>query len=135
MRFMVIVKSVETGTPPPQALMDAIGALGVEATEAGVMGEVGGLMPTAAGAEVRISGGSVSVTDGPFSEAKEVIGGFAIYDVASREEAVAWTERFMDLHRKHWPGWEGVSEIRQMYATDCRDANAPFQETQARETA
>ncbi|MEP0322666.1 YciI family protein, partial [Bauldia litoralis] len=89
----------------------------------------------AAGAEVRISGGTVSVTDGPFSEAKEVIGGFAIYDVASREEAVAWTERFMDLHRKHWPGWEGVSEIRQMYATDCQDANAPFQETPARETA
>ena len=125
MRFMVIVKSAEMGATPPPALMEAINALGAEATEAGVMVQVGGLMPTATGAEVRISGGSVSVTDGPFSEAKEVIGGFAIYDVASREEAVAWTERFMDLHRQHWAGWEGVSEIRQMYPTDCRDSNNP----------
>ncbi len=105
--------------------MEAINELGAEATEAGVMVQVGGLMPTATGAEVRISDGGVSVTDGPFSEAKEVIGGFAIYDVASREEAVAWTERFMDLHRRHWAGWEGASEIRQMYPTDCRDSNNP----------
>ena len=82
MRFMTLVKSAETSTPPPQALMDAIGKLGAEAAG---------------------------------TEAKEVIGGFAVYAVTSKEEALDWTRRFMALHQEHWKGWEGEVELRQMY--------------------
>jgi hypothetical protein len=75
----------------------------------------GGLRPTVQGARVRISDGKLSVTDGPFTEAKEVIGGFAQFELKSREEAIESAVRFMELHRKHWPGWEGETEIRVMY--------------------
>jgi hypothetical protein len=115
MRFMTLVKSAETSAPPPQALMDAIGKLGAEAAGTGVMVEMGGLLPTAMGARVRLAGGKLTVTDGPFTEAKEVIGGFAVYAVTSKEEAIEWTRRFMALHQEHWKGWEGEVELRQMY--------------------
>ena len=77
MRFMTMVKAPEKSPlgPPPKALMEAIGKLGEEAAKAGVMVEMGGLLPTAMGARLRLSGGKLTVTDGPFSEAKEVIGG------------------------------------------------------------
>jgi hypothetical protein len=112
---MVMVKSSEKSGPPPKSLMDAIANLGVEAGKAGVMVEMGGLMPTAAGARVRVAGGTMTLTDGPFTEAKEVVGGFAVYDVKTKEDAIFWTKRFMQLHLDHWPGWEGESEIRQMF--------------------
>lgn len=115
MRFMTIVKSAETAARPPQALMDAIRQLGAEAAGSGVMVEMGGLLPTAMGARLRLAGGKVAVTDGPFSEAKEVIGGYAVYSVKSRDEAIEWTRRFLELHTRHWPGWEGEVEIRQMF--------------------
>jgi hypothetical protein len=113
MRFMTIVKAREPITPPPpQALMDAVGRLGEEASKQGGMG---GLMPTAKGARARLVGGKITVIDGPFSEAKEVIGGFAIYDVASKQEAIEWTRRFLQLHIEHWKGGEIEEEVRQMY--------------------
>ncbi len=115
MRFMTLVKSAETSAPPPQALMDAIGKLGQEAAGKGVMVEMGGLLPTAMGARVRLAGGRLTMTDGPFTEAKEVIGGYAVYAVKSREEALEWTRRFMALHQEHWKGWEGEVELRQLY--------------------
>jgi hypothetical protein len=115
MRFMTLVKSAETSTPPPQALMDAIGKLGAEAAGKGVMVEMGGLLPTAMGARVRLARGRLTVTDGPFTEAKEVIGGYAVYAVKSKEEALEWTRRFMALHQEHWKGWEGEVELRQLY--------------------
>jgi hypothetical protein len=72
---------------------------------------------------VRQSRGKLTVTDGPFSEAKEVIGGYAVFDVATKEEAMALTMRFMELHLKHWPEWEGESEVRQMFeGNGCPDA-------------
>jgi hypothetical protein len=115
MRFMTLVKSAETSAPPPQALMDAIGKLGEEAARKGVMVEMGGLLPTAMGARVRLAGGRLTVTDGPFTEAKEVIGGYAVYAVKSKAEALEWTRRFMALHQEHWKGWEGEVELRQLY--------------------
>jgi hypothetical protein len=116
MRFMNIVRTTENSPlgPPPKALMDAIDKLGEEATKAGVFVETGGLMPSAAGARLRLTGGKLTVTDGPFSEAKEVIGGFAVFDVKSKAEAVEWARRFMNLHTQHWPGWEGEAEVRQL---------------------
>ena len=115
MKFMTMVKSSEKSGPPPQALMSAIAKLGEEAGRKGVMVQMGGLMPTPFGARVRVAGGTISVTDGPFTEAKEVIGGFAVYDVPSKEEAIYWTRRFMEVHQEHWPEWEGETEIRQLY--------------------
>jgi hypothetical protein len=110
-----MVKSAEAAGPPPGPLMAAIARLGEEAMQAGVMVEMGGLLPTAMGTRVRLSGGRLTVTDGPFIETKEAIGGYAVYDVKSKEEAIKWTTRFMELHKEHWPGWEGESELRQMF--------------------
>jgi hypothetical protein len=117
MRFMTLVKSAEKlrSGPPPKELIEAIGKLGEEATKAGAMVDMGGLMPSTEGARVVLSGsGKVTVVDGPFTEAKEVVGGYAVFNVRSKEEAIAWSTRFMDLHKQHWKGWEGEIELRQM---------------------
>jgi hypothetical protein len=79
-----------------------------------VMVEGVGLHPTSAGARVRLADGNLSVTDGPFTEAKEVVGGFAIFDAPSKAEMLKWTQRFMALHKAHLPGWEGECEVRQI---------------------
>lgn len=117
MRFMMIVKHPENQGPPPKALMDAIGKLAEEGTKSGTMVGQGGLKPTALGASVRLSGGRVAVIDGPFTEAKEVIGGYAQFEFKSKEEAIEAAVQFMELHAKYWPGWEGVTEVRQMYGS------------------
>jgi hypothetical protein len=115
MKFMTMVSSDETVTPPPPALFAAIMQLGADATKAGVLVEQGGLMRSGSGARVRISKGRIKVTDGPFSESKEVIGGYAVYEVQSKEEVLEWTRRFMQIHIDNWPGWEGVAEVRQIF--------------------
>jgi hypothetical protein len=115
MRFMTIVKSAENAGPPPQALMDAIAKLGEEAARAGTLVEMGGLFPTAMGVRVRLSKGQLTVTDGPFTEAKEVVGGYAVHELKSKDEAIEAAMRFMELHKKHWPGWEGETEVRQIF--------------------
>jgi hypothetical protein len=115
MRFMTMVKSSESSGMPPRELMEAIAKLGEEAARAGTMVEMGGLYPTSHGTRVRVSKGEVRITDGPFTEAKEVVGGYAVYDLRTKAEAVEWTRRFMELHVKHWPGWEGETELRQIF--------------------
>jgi hypothetical protein len=102
MRFITIVKTRETGAIPSPALIAKIGQLGEEAAKQGVMVGMGGLGPTALGARARLANGKITVTDGPFTEAKEVIGGFAIYDVASKKEAIEWTRRFLEAHIGLW---------------------------------
>ena len=87
MRFMTLVKSREGSGPPPRALMDAIANLGAEAFKNGTLVQMGGLTPSASGARVRLANGKIVVTDGPFTEAKEVIGGFAVYEAQSLKEA------------------------------------------------
>jgi hypothetical protein len=118
MRFMMIVKHVEKQGPPPKQLMDAIAKLAEEETKAGTMLGSGGLGPTAQGARVRLSGGQLTVTDGPFTEAKEIVGGYAQFELKSKEEAVESAVRFMELHKKYWPGWEGETEVRQMFGPE-----------------
>jgi hypothetical protein len=115
---MMIVKHAEKQGPPPKQLMDAIGKLADEETKAGTMLGSGGLAPTALGARVRLSGGKVTVTDGPFIETKEIVGGYAQFELKSKEEAVESAVRFMELHKKHWPGWEGETEVRQMFGPE-----------------
>jgi hypothetical protein len=114
MKFMMMVKGSEQSGWPPKELMDAIAQSGEEAKKAGTLVETGGLLNTDAGARIRLKGGRITVTDGPFTEAKEVIGGFAIFELKTREEAVEGAVRFMELHKKYWPGWEGETEVRQM---------------------
>ena|SRR5262250_1046886 len=118
MRFMMIVKHAENQGLPPKELMEEIGKLAAEETKTGTMVGSGGLKSTALGARVRLSGGKVRVIDGPFTEAKEIVGGYAQFDLKSKEEAVESAVRFMELHRKLWPGWEGETEVRQMYGSD-----------------
>ena len=118
MRYMVIVKGSENfaaSGPPPAALMEAIDRLAGEGAKKGTLVSFGGLHPTSSGARMRITNGELVTTDGPFTESKEVIGGFSILSVASREEALEEARTFMELHRVHWPGWEGEIEIRQLY--------------------
>jgi len=111
---MMIVKHKEAQGMPPKELMDAIGKLTEEAIKNGTLLGNGGLLPTAAGASVRLSGGRVTVTDGPFTEAKEIIGGYALFELRSKEEAVEGERQIMELQRKNWPGWEGETEVREM---------------------
>jgi len=114
MRFMMIIKHTEKQGHPPKELMDAIAKAAQQETKSGTMLGSGGLGSTALGARVRLSGGKVTVTDGPFTEAKEVIGGYAQFELKSKEEAVESAVQFMELHKKYWPGWEGETEVRQM---------------------
>jgi hypothetical protein len=115
---MMLVKSPENAGPPPKSLMDAIASLAEEAVKAGRMIMSGGLAPTAMSSRVRISQGQLITTDGPFTEAKEVVGGFAMFEFASKEEAVQSAVHFMELHRQHWPGWDGETEVRQIFGPD-----------------
>jgi hypothetical protein len=114
MRYMMIVKHKEAQGMPPKELMEAIGKLTEEAIKNGTLLGNGGLLPTAAGASVRLSGGQITVTDGPFTEAKEIIGGYALFELKSKEEAVQGAIGFMELHKKLWPAWEGETEVREM---------------------
>ena len=104
MRFMAIVKpgkDYEAGKPPSPELMAAMGRLNQESTAAGIFVTGGGLLPSSQGHKVRMSGGKVTVTDGPFAETKEVIGGFAILNYASPEEAIEGARRVMQIHADH----------------------------------
>lgn len=111
MRFMSIVTSAHSGPPTPE-LIEAMNKLADREIKAGRMLDMGGLTPLAMGAQVRIANGQLSVIDGPFVEAKEVIGGYAIMEFRSKEEAVASAVEFMQLHKDFMPGWEGTCEVR-----------------------
>jgi hypothetical protein len=114
MRFMMLVKHPEVTTPIPPALMEAIGKLSEEAVKNGTMVMAGGLCSTAQSSQVKISDGKISVIDGPFTETKEIVGGFAIFDLKDKQTAVESAKKFMDLHVQHWPGWNGTTEVRQL---------------------
>jgi len=118
MKFMMLVKHAENQGPPPKELMDAIAKLSEEAAKDRTMLGSGGLAPMEQSTRVRVSGGQLKVIDGPFTEAKEVIGGYAQFELKSKQEAIDGAVRFMELHRKHWPGWEGETEIRQIFGPE-----------------
>ena len=116
MRFMSIVKGADSAGPPSQELMEAIDKLAREMFQKGVLLDMGGLLPTGAGARIRLSGGKLTVTDGPFTEAKEVVGGYAIVKADSKAEAIEQGRRFMQLHADILgPHYELELEIRQMF--------------------
>ena len=111
MKFMFIVKSAHR-IPPTPALLEAMHKLANREIKAGRMLDNGGLMPIAMGAQVRIANGKLAILDGPFAEAKEVIGGYAVFELKNKEEAVESAVEFMQLHKDHMPGWEGTCEVR-----------------------
>ena len=115
MRYMMIVKSAEKWGVPPQELVEAIGKLAEDEMKSGTMLGSGGLLPSAQAARVRLENGKVMVIDGPFTEAKEVVGGYAQFEFKTKEEAVESARIFMELHRQYWPGWEGETEVRPMF--------------------
>lgn len=120
MRYMMFIKHPEDyeGLTPPQALYDAMDEFVGEQMRKGVFIDGAGLQPLAKATRVRLAGGKLTVTDGPFSEAKEVVGGYALCELPTREAAVALTTEFMELHRLHWPGFEGECELRPLQAQD-----------------
>ena len=114
MRFMMFIKHPEDYdvTKVPPALFAAMGEFIEENAKKGVFIDGAGLQPLAKGTRVRLAGGKITVTDGPFTEAKEVVGGYALCELGTHEEAVALATKFMELHRTHWPEFEGESEVR-----------------------
>jgi hypothetical protein len=101
---------------PPPALMEAMGQFIQRSSKEGILVDTGGLLPSKDGVRVRLAGGKLTVTDGPFTEMKEVIGGWAILETDSKDEAIRVATEFMEIHRKHWPEFEGESELRPMFA-------------------
>ena len=121
MRFLSIYKHAERGTPPTQEEMANMGALIEEAMRDGWLLATEGCLPSALGARVRRDGDTVTVQDGPFTEAKELVGGFALMQASSKEEAVELCRRFLAV------AGEGECELRQLYeapAMDLSDASA-----------
>jgi hypothetical protein len=109
MRFLSIYKTVERGVPPSGEEMNKMGKLIEQGMKAGWLVSTEGCLPSALGARVRLSGGKLSVTDGPFTEAKELVGGFAILRTNSKEEAVELAKQFLPV------AGEGECELRQLY--------------------
>jgi hypothetical protein len=115
-RYMSLVRIDETTAPqegPSPELMERMGELIEEVTKAGVMLDTAGLTPTAQGTRVRWEGGELSVTDGPFTESKEVIGGYAIMQCKDMAEAIEWAKRFVKVHEEFWTVTCEVREIVQ----------------------
>jgi hypothetical protein len=117
MKYLTFIRHSESyrESGPPPALMEAMGRFVQQSFKDGTLVDTGGLLPTKDGVRVRLAKGRITVTDGPFTETKEVIGGFAILNVDSKAEALRVATEFMELHRKYWPEFEGESEVRPMF--------------------
>jgi hypothetical protein len=122
MRFMYIVTSPQPMRGPSPALAEAMHKLAEREIKAGRMLDSGGLMPVSMGAQVRITDGKLGVVDGPFVETKELIGGYAIFELRDKEEAVAAAVEFMQLHKEHMPDWEGTCEVRMFASPEMEQA-------------
>ena len=114
MRYMMFIKHTEDyrNADVPASLYEEMGKFIEEATKSGNFVGGAGLQPTSAGARVRLKSGKITVMDGPFTESKEIVGGYSIIDAKSHEEALTLARRFMELHLKHWPAFEGECELR-----------------------
>ena len=117
MKYLTFIRHAEAyrASPPPPALMEAMGKFVERSLKDGTLVDTGGLLPSKDGFRVRLAKGKITRTDGPFTESKEIIGGWAILNLDSKTDAVRVATEFMELHRKHWPGFEGESEVRPMF--------------------
>ena len=109
MKYLTFIRHSESyrESAPPQALMEAMGRFVQQSLKDGTLVDTGGLLPSKDGARVRLAKGKITVTDGPFTETKEVIGGWAILKADSKAEAIRIATDFMELHRKYWPEFDG----------------------------
>ena len=114
MKYLMLIKHDEKyrSQTIPQKLMDAVGGFVTEKMKSGVITDTAGLKTSAEGFRIRTGGGKLKVTDGPFTETKELVGGYVIADVKSKQEALDLANRFMELHRIHWPEFEADCEVR-----------------------
>ena len=111
MKFLCMYKAAKPeGTPPTQEEMTTMGKLIEESTKSGILLSSEGCLPSTFGARIRRNGGKFTVTDGPFTESKEIVGGFALIQVKSKQEAIEFTKRFLDV------AGDGETEIRQVYS-------------------
>jgi hypothetical protein len=121
MRFMMLLKATkdsEAGCPANPELMAATGKMAEEASQRGLLIDAGGLLPSSTGVRILVAKGKTSVIDGPFAETKELVGGFAIFELESKEEAVQMATQFMQVHADILgPSYEGVLEVRPMFGT------------------
>ncbi len=117
MKYLTFIRHSESyrSSPPPAALLDAMGKFVEQSFKDGTLVDTGGLLPSKDGVRLRLANGKITVTDGPFSESKEVIGGWAIVKAGSKADALRVATEFMELHRKYWPGFEGEAEVRPMF--------------------
>jgi hypothetical protein len=118
MRYMVFVKMADDVGEPTPELVEAMGREMGQMFADGTMLDAGGLYPTAQSTEMRLTGGTITTTDGPYAEAKEVVGGYSVIEAASHEEAVKDARRVLELHQEFWPGWEGSVEVRRIAGPD-----------------
>lgn len=110
MRFLCLYKPAKPeGTPPTQEEMEKMGKLIEQDMKSGILLATEGCLPSAKGARIRLSGGKFTVTDGPFTESKEVIGGFALIRAKSKEAAIEYTKNFLKI------AGDGETEIRQVF--------------------
>ena len=118
MRYLCFVKSDESLDNPPKAIMEAMDEHVGAAIADGSFVDGGGLYAAKEAVEFRVRSGSVTVTDGPYAEAKEVIGGWCIMKFDTEEEARAEGRTMAELHLQHGPGWEGAVERRRISEAD-----------------
>ena len=123
-RFMGFVKMEEGSGPPPQALFDAMDAYIAEQTAKGICLDGGGLFGTEDAVNFVVRQGETSRVDGPYAEAKEVVGGFAILQYDTLEEAIAGQKEFAELHAKFWPECSVVATLRQISEAPPQAADA-----------
>jgi len=118
MKFLMMIKHPEhlNREDVPQALMEAMGEFVGENLKTGVLLDTAGLQPTRDGFRIRLDRGALTTTDGPFVETKEVVGGYALVQAKSREDALQLATQFMELHRVHWPAFTGECEVRPIEA-------------------
>ena len=114
MKFLMFIKHGDSPGQPPKSLMDAMQKFIGESLAKGILKDTGGLKAPSKSTYIQSKGGKLTVKDGPFTESKEVVGGYAMAETRTREEALDLARQFMELHRVHWPEFECVSEIRQV---------------------
>lgn len=114
MRYMMFIKHAEDFRQEdvPPSLFEEMGQFIEETTRSGKFVSGAGLQPSSAGTRIRLEGGKIMVTDGPFVETKELVGGYAIMDASSCDEALALARRFMEIHLRNWPAFVGECEVR-----------------------
>ncbi len=112
--MMIVHSEAHRDMDVPPGLHEAMGAFIEEYTSNGMLKDAAGLKPSKDGYRVRLSGRKLKTIDGPFTETKEVVGGYSIVDVPSKEEAYRIAQRFMQIHLDHWPEFEGECQVRPM---------------------